>query len=156
MNNAQQRWEIFDLTINYASCLDDRRWDAFGQLFEDTLMMDYSSFSGKPPMAVSREDFVADARSVISGFDQTQHLISNHRFAFEGDRCEASAQLVAYHTLTTNEGVKRYVVGGFYNYGLVYKEIWKVAAIRLTVKWTEGEFALVRQAKKRWLSQGGT
>jgi hypothetical protein len=144
------------LINEYAWGVDRRSWDSFAAIFDDTVAIDYQSFSGLKPVTVARDAYVPDVRSVISGFDVTQHQISNLRFTIAQDRAEATAYLVAYHFLGVGEAREKYVVGGFYDFQFARRAgHWKVTAIRLNVTWTEGDFTLFKRAKKRFLQSAG-
>jgi hypothetical protein len=95
---------------------------------------------------------VAEVRSVISGFDVTQHQMSNMRFALADQGAEATVYLVAHHFLGPPDRREKYLVGGYYDFQFAPRAgQWKVTGIRLNVTWTEGEFALFKRAKKRLL-----
>ena len=151
--NAVER-RIHHLINSYAWSIDQRDWTAFSSVFCERIAIDYESFSGMKPTTVVRDEYVPHVRDTISGFDVTQHQISNILISGANGLFTAKAYLVAYHFLGMGAAREKYVLGGFYD--LAFFEAGpelRIASIRLTSNWTEGDFAIWRKAKKIWMTR---
>jgi pantothenate kinase len=85
-------------------------------------------------MKISSEVWADQAISLVSGFEATQHIITNHVITIEGDRATCVAYLQAQHFNSQN----MYTVGGYYTNTLVRTaEGWKISKLKLTPTWTQ-------------------
>jgi SnoaL-like domain len=144
------RAEIIDTVSRIGFAADLREWDACRACFADEVRVDYTSLNGGEPATVRSADLVDGWSRVFAGFDVTQHAITNHDVAVDGDRAVCRSHFVARHL------IRDAAAGGFWNLGGHYRHElartpagWKVTAMTMTWTWEEGDRALVQRASER-------
>jgi 3-phenylpropionate/cinnamic acid dioxygenase small subunit len=126
--------EIIDTETRYATGVDTRDLDLYRSCFTDEMDLDMSGMGMGEPMKISADAWADQAISLVSGFQSTQHIITNHVITIEGDRatCVAYVQAQHYNPETM------YTVGGTYTNTLVRTpEGWKISKLKLTLAWTQ-------------------
>lgn len=143
--------QIIEAINNVAICADLGKWDKLvSEVFAAEVTVDYSSLFGGEAQIMQAKDLVAGWQSVLPGFEATQHLLSNHQVALNGDRARALAYVRAYHYLPNRTGGSTWVVGGYYDYELVREQTgWRVCKIKLNLQYTEGNQNLINIAQQR-------
>ncbi len=128
------RMEIIDTQNRYATGVDTRDRDLYRSCFTDEMELDMSGMGLGEPMTLSADMWVDQAISLVSGFESTQHIITNHVISIEGDRATCVAYLQAQHYNPEN----MYTVGGYYSNSLVRTpDGWKISKLKLTPAWTQ-------------------
>jgi len=124
------REQIVDVFNRYASGIDLRDAELYRSCFTDGLEVD---LSGTGPGHCKAEEWVAQAFRAVSGFQTTQHIITNHQPQIREDEATCVAYLLAQHWNPENA----FLVGGYYTDELVRTpEGWKIRKLVLTVTWT--------------------
>ena len=141
--------EIQESILRYASGVDMRDWELYRQCFSDEVEVDFTSWSGGEPSKMPADQWVAAVRSTLSGFESTQHTLTNFVIDLRGDEATAVLHMSAQHYLPNAGGDSTLLLGGYYTHELVRAATdWKIRKARLTVTWTTGNrhiFALARQ-----------
>jgi hypothetical protein len=75
------REDIIELLNLYGLAMDTQRWELFDRIFTDDVDADYGATSHW----TDRERFKADFGSFHGLFDATQHVMTNHLVAVDGD-----------------------------------------------------------------------
>ena len=144
------RWhDVFDLSVAYATAIDGRDWPAYRAVFADEVSIDFSSFTHRPPQPVTPDEWVAGVRSLIEGFEATQHLLGNHVITFEGDDIgRYTAYLQAQHWMSRTSW---YTIGGHYENRVARDPDgrWRLTAMTLHQTWDAGDRTLLRAAAER-------
>src|ERR1700759_3779211 len=97
--SAEDRADVIDACRRMAWYIDDRDWEALGELFDETLTVDYSSvFGGKPTVTPGR-DFAQYLGSVLSKLAGTQHLVMNHQVTATAEGATCISQVQASHVV---------------------------------------------------------
>ena len=78
ISEIEDRFAIRETLYGYARGADTRDWDLFRDCFLDEVEIDLSSWNGAPASVWTRDEWVANVRQGLSGFDATQHLTANH------------------------------------------------------------------------------
>ena len=118
MDNASvqlllDRAEISDVQLRYATGVDMRDWKLFRSCFADEIEVDFTSvFGGSGPRKVSGDQWAEAARRTVSGFQTTQHMITNHVITVDGDKALCVAYLQAQHCLPNEQGDSMQTIGG--------------------------------------------
>ena len=128
------------VTIRYCWALDGRRFDQLTEVFTPDAVGDYGSlgtFHGP-------DEIAAFVETVLTPLDASQHLVSNHDVAVDGDTATCRCQLQAQHVRSSTEGSPNYLVGGFYEDQLVRTDAgWRIRHRAMRRTWTDGNRAVV-------------
>ena len=126
------RMEIIDVENRYAMGVDTRDAELHGSCFTEELEVDMSGMGMGEPLKISGKAWAEQAVSLVSGFEATQHIITNHRISIEGDQ----ATCVAYVQATHQNPDSVWTVAGYYTNKLVRTaEGWKINRLKLTPMW---------------------
>ena len=148
--DLQDKADIQDTILKYAWGIDSRDWALFRSIFADELTMDFSSYSGVPGSRMSADDWVAGCRSLLPGFDATQHVLTNFMIDVEGDSATAIVYMKAEHFIANSLGDNSHTLGGYYTHKLMREgEQWKIHATTLTVLWSRGNRQVYELARQR-------
>ena len=136
----------------YASGVDMRDWALYRSAFTDELEVDFSSWSGGAPMTLPADQWVQNVRSVLSGFEATQHTLTNFVVDVSGETAHAVVYMQAQHFLPNTKGDSTLTLGGYYTHELVLAAPgdWKIRKARLTVTWTVGNRHIFDLARERF------
>jgi hypothetical protein len=160
-HDLDPRIDIAQVVYAFAYGIDRRDWDAYRAIFvgpDDTITFDYESYSGRPAVRLTAEQWVATVRPLFDGLDATQHTMSNPIVDIEpgGRSARCRMYMQAAHFLWRN-GISNpeFTIGGYYDDHLVLCEPadgqsepgWKIDAVTLTVWWRRGDDAIMEWAR---------
>jgi len=142
---------VIDVQHDYAFGIDTRDWDRYRSVFADAVRFDFTSWYGGEPVTLPAQTWVERVRQRQSGFDGTQHQMSNHRVAFDEDGATCVTYMVARHYLRIDGAHHVQAIGGYYTNRLVDIEGkgWRIVQCALTVLWTQGDRNLFEVAAGR-------
>lgn len=144
------RAEITDVQMEYARGIDARAWDRYRAIFADEVAFDFSSWSGIDQL-MRADDWVARVRGNLSGFDATQHVLTNLQFEPDSAGMNCRVQMMAIHVLIEGGAPQFQVIGGYYsNHFRRFDDGWRIDRCQLNVTWEKGDRALFARAKERW------
>jgi len=133
------RLAVIDRATQYARNLDRQDWAGFRACFTDQLETDFSDFTGEPARTAPADEFVAFDQRILDGVI-TQHLIANHEVTIDGDQAVLTADAIASHHRPAEAGGGDYDIHGVYRMAMVCQaEDWKIASVRLSLSWYEGD-----------------
>jgi hypothetical protein len=145
------RAEISDVVNRYATGIDRRDWALYRSIFAEEVDFDFTTWSGGEPRRLRADDWVANVRDGLSGFDATQHLSSNHVHTIEGAEATCVSYMVALHYLVEEDQRRMQGLGGYYTNRLRRDDAgWTIHACTLTVTWEMGDRGLFQIAGRRW------
>lgn len=148
------RAEISDVVNRYATGIDRRDWSLYRSIFADEVLFDFTSWNGGEPRRLQADDWVANVRQGLSGFDATQHLSGNHVHTIEGEAATCVSYMVALHHLRDGDQRLMHGIGGYYANRLGRgPDGWKIHACTLTVTWEMGDRGLFETAGRRWAAR---
>ena len=151
------RTELLDVLMDYAIGIDSRDWPRYRAIFTDQVEFDFSSWSGNPAARMPADDWVAGVCATLSGFDGTQHMLTNPVVELDGDRATVTLYMNAHHYLHIDGQHHMHSIGGHYVHQMVRTETgWLSEACKLTVVWESGDRALFGIAADRWSAQSAT
>ena len=138
------RVEIVERVTRVAVLADRRSWDDLRACFAGLVEIDYTALVGGEPEELPAEALMERWQELLESFAATQHLVTNHLVALEGDTATCDADVRATHFRPSGDGQEPvWQVGGFYHYGLVRSDGgWLVRTMRFVPTWSRGNPAL--------------
>ena len=128
---------------------DQKDWNMVEKCFSQKVLLDYSSMTGQPAAEVSPVQIIEAWKSILPGFEHTQHQLGN--FIIKEDR--EKAIVFCYGTAThfiENEGENIWTVVGTYDFELEKEHsIWKVSKMKFNFKYQSGNLELPQLAISR-------
>ncbi len=105
LQEISDRLEIQDLLADYAHAIDQKEWDALGDIFTEDAFIDYSVMGGAKGSLGEIKSFLAEAMPI---FPHTQHLVANMQIRVDGD--EGTGRIMCHNpqVMDVGEG-KRHV-----------------------------------------------
>jgi hypothetical protein len=143
--------DIIDVQHRYGLGIDIRDWRLYRSVFADRVLFDFTSWYGGEPRQMDADEWVARVAATQTGFDGTQHQMSNHRVAIDGERAECLTYVVARHYLRIGDDHHLQAIGGYYRNTLINEggDHWRIDRCSLTVLWTQGDRELFDLAAAR-------
>ena len=134
---------IVDVTHAYCWALDSRTWAGLDQVFLPDATAELRS-----PLLEGRDAIRARISRALEPWDATQHTVTNHMVAIDGDRATCRCYLHSQHVRLAAEGTPHYVIAGRYEDELVRTpDGWRISFRRLVVVWSEGNLDVVRLSR---------
>ena len=146
------RAEITEVVIRIFNGFDLRDWVDLHNALADHVRVDTSAVQGDPPTTMAAEAFVDYARDILSGFQATQHMSTNHVLAIDGDQARVTSYMFATHWIKTDAGAEdSYTARGCYALGLVRTDRgWRLSHFELRPWHEDGNKGVYEIAAARW------
>ena len=130
IRDLSDRLAIGDLLTRYATAVDRRDWDLYRTVFTSDAEIDYTSAGG---IAGTVDEVVEFLDSALSGFEMTQHLVSNVDTSVEGDTARVTAMFNNPMRLSDGD---TWFTGGWYHHDLVRTaDGWRSRKLREESAW---------------------
>ena len=114
------------------------------------LLINCSDYRCSHWIAISGDQWAEAARRTVSGFETTQHMITNHVITVDGDKALCVAYLQAQHYLPNEQGDSTQTIGGYYtNHFIRTPHGWKIKSCKLTMTWSKGNWGIFELARQR-------
>jgi hypothetical protein len=141
VNELYDRSQITEVIYRYSAGLDQREWELFRTCFADPVHADFTSAGTPAARTFPLDTWVRVAQKTVGLFAMTQHWNSNVTITVDGDKATAVVYLRARHlNLSDASNNKFWDIGGYYTDHLVRTpDGWKIASIKFTRTWTEGQ-----------------
>ncbi len=126
------RMVITDVSTRYAAGVDMRDKELYRSCFVDEIKIDFSSMGMGEAMMMNADVWVDQAFTMISNYQSTQHIITNHDININGDEAASIAYVQAQHFNADNY----FTLGGYYTNKLVRTpDGWRISELKLTSMW---------------------
>lgn len=156
IRQLEDRNAISERVIKYAMGIDRGDWEMFADCFTETVHIDFSA-AGMPASDFPRDQFVAFARSGLSGFTARQHLSPNHVIEFDktdADRAICYSYMYAQHYLPGAAGGDFFLMRGSYtNHMRRMPDGWRIESLTQHISWAEGNTGAPAEAAARFQSK---
>jgi len=134
---------IATLVNSVATLADQGDFETLESLYADSVQIDYTSLFGGDIQTHTPESLMTAWASLLPGFDQTYHAISNIQVDVAGDRATSTADVTASHYL----GDDYWQVSGQYEYQLIrHPNRWKIETMAFELSDQQGDRTLLEQA----------
>ncbi|WP_172826896.1 nuclear transport factor 2 family protein [Flammeovirga sp. SJP92] len=125
---------------------DQQDWDKIEKIFDDQVVLDYSSMNGNPATTLTPQAITDAWKGILPGFSHTHHQLGNMISTIEGGTAEVFCYGTATHYLE-DEGGNVWTVVGTYDFELELKEeAWKVTKMKFNFKYQDGNTSLPQKA----------
>jgi 3-phenylpropionate/cinnamic acid dioxygenase small subunit len=109
-SEMSDRLELQELAFAYAAALDERNSEAFAELFTpDAHLGVYEPDSETPLLGYDGHDEIRTAVALLDRYDETLHVMTNHRVTLDGDDATGTVYCLAHH-ITVREGTRHNLV----------------------------------------------
>lgn len=125
---------------------DEHQWNTVEQIFNDEVVLDYSSMTGDPAARLSPADITTAWKGILPGFRYTHHQLGNFLVSVKIDKADVKCYGTATHYLE-DEGGNVWTVVGTYDFSLTRSgDSWRVDSMKFNFKYQDGNTALPRKA----------
>lgn len=137
---------IRDLVISFSNAMDARDETAFRASFADEVDLAIPPLGGEEvPLSgmVRGDDYARGVISLLTGFDATQHVSSNHHVTVDGDEANLVCYTHATHYLPHEGGHPWLKIGA--RYDIVARRLsqgWRIVKFRWKEQWADGNVGL--------------
>ena len=139
-----------EVLISMLHAIDRLDWPIVRASFADRVRVDYSSLSGQPAADVSADDLIAGWKTLLPGFDATQHLAGPVLASQENATAVVETHVRGYHHIADAKAGEIWMVAGHYTARLsVHEGDWKIVELTLTLFYQEGNLSLPDLARSR-------
>jgi 3-phenylpropionate/cinnamic acid dioxygenase small subunit len=133
--SPEDRRELSDLVLRYATAVDNRDWD----LLETCFAADATALYGQLELG-DREAIVEHLRTAVAEVDAIQHFVTNQQVRVEGDEVTSDSYLYAYHGWRGEQPHDYFIRGGYRDRMKRTPEGWRIVyRHRLEATWDRGD-----------------
>lgn len=151
---------IRDLVIGFSNAMDARDEAAFRASFADEVDLAIPPLGGdEVPLSgmVSGDDYARGVIALLTGFDATQHVSTNHLVTVDGDEASCVCYTHATHYLPHEGGHPWLTIGA--RYDILARRLpgqgWRIVRFRWREQWAEGNAGLWEIATARLKARTG-
>ena len=122
---------------------DNQNWSEVEQLFNEKVLLDYSSMTGIEASTLTPDDIVKAWKTILPGFEHTHHQIGNITFSEKGNAAHVFCYVTATHFLENESGGNVWTVVGSYDFELVVTDgKWSISKMKFNYKYQDGNLSL--------------
>lgn len=141
--------DVINVVNSIGTYADRRNWQALSQVFDDEVLLDYSSM-GVPARKMRPAEIITQWKGLLPGFTMTQHAITNHRVVITGDEADCFSYVAAAHYLPNPSGRNIWLVMGYYEHHLARTSAgWKIDVMKFMATIIDGNTELPQMAVQR-------
>lgn len=142
--------QVTEIVNRLFVAVDSRDWEQVTELFNDMVLLDYTSMAGGDPVKLTPQQIIESWKGLLPGFDQTHHQTGN--FIIENDSMvyKVFCYGTATHYLKNETNNNVWTVVGSYNFELEPKNSkLKISKMKFNLKYTDGNNDLAKMAQER-------
>ena len=140
---------VCEVRSAFAAGLDGCDWPLLRSVLADSVLVDYSSWSGRPAATVEADEWVEQRTLLFPGLAASQHSLTNPRVVIDGDGATSTVYVTSEHVLDP-DGERWFTIGGVYDDELVRTpDGWRISSMRLLVRWQRGDRGVIDEARRR-------
>jgi hypothetical protein len=142
--------EIIETVNKLFISVDNRDWKNVKAIFNDTVLLDYTSMAGGQPAQLSSDQIIDSWKSVLPGFDKTHHQLGNYIIDTDSQVAKVFCYGTATHYLANESKNNLWTVVGSYDLELqTVRETWRVTKMKLNLKYIDGNTELPKIAQEK-------
>lgn len=133
-SSSEDREKIIAIVNDIGTLADQCDWNRLAQMFADAVLLDYTSMVGGKPETLSPQEIMVRWKSILPGFDMTQHKITDHKVELHHNQADVYSKVMALHYIAGSLGGEIWIVQGEYYHHLIQtKDGWKVNKMKFIV-----------------------
>jgi len=146
----EERQKIIEICQNINISADKQDWENYVKSFAKYIMIDYSSYFDYPPIMLTREQNLENAKLATPAFDFCMHFMNFFEVTINENHAFAKSHVKALHVINGAEGGDLLILSGIYDFSLEKVENeWKVNGLKFIYKAQEGNKNLFAISAKR-------
>jgi hypothetical protein len=132
----EDRAAIIEVVGKFAFCIDRRRWTEFETCFAARIRANTIRTGGW--VEFERPTIIEVLSRAFESYTATQHISANHQVAIDADTAVVWSTLNATHYRKGMPGGEFQQQVGYYEYGLVREDSWRINSIQQYPHWQTG------------------
>lgn len=156
LSELADKQALNELICRQALSIDKGDWTTYRSCLADgEVLFDFTDHTDKvvgKRIGVERsaDEWVAKVKSVMPGFDGSQHLITNILHILDADRSQSECFVLADHFLNNSTGDRSITMAGIYTFGCVRTSAgWKINHWVLKILWYRGNPGIYQLAQEK-------
>jgi hypothetical protein len=142
--------EIIETVNKLFISVDNRDWETVKAIFNDTVLLDYTSMAGGQPADLSSADIIDSWKSIMPGFDKTHHQLGNYIIEIDSFVAKVFCYGTATHYLSNESKNNLWTVVGSYDLELqTVSKVWRITKMTFNLKYIDGNAELPKMAQDR-------
>jgi hypothetical protein len=147
--------EIIETVNKLFTSVDNRDWKNVKAIFNDTVLLDYTSMAGGQPAHLASDQIIDSWKSVLPGFDHTHHQLGNYIIKTDPPVAQVFCYGTATHYLANESKNNLWTVVGSYDLELqTVEEAWRITKMKLNLKYIDGNGELPKMAQEKLKNMG--
>jgi hypothetical protein len=135
-----ERWNVVEAATRLFNATDKRDWSMVRDSFDDNVLFDMSSLSGKEPVWVTPEFIISGWEEGLKDLSAVHHQIGNILVKVLGRTASLTCYGIAIHYLPNPSGRNTRTFVGSYDIRLIRKKgEWKIAGFAYHSKFVLGD-----------------
>lgn len=130
------RAAIIDVVCKFAVTIDRRRWDEFATCFAAKIRA--NTIRTSRWITIERSELITLLQPAFESYTATQHISANHQVTIDGDTAVVWSTLNATHYRAGTPGGEFQQQVGYYEYGLIRQDGWRIDSIQQFPHWQTG------------------
>ena len=131
--------KIIETVDNVGRFADEHKWDKLKNLFDDKILLDYSSFTKQEATIVTPSELVKSWSAFLPGFEITQHKNRDHIIKKDENTFNVHADVRAFHFIDKVKDGTAWIVDGSYDVKLKkVNDSYKVSEFKFNFEKTMG------------------
>lgn len=145
-----QNQQITETISRLFIAVDQSNWDELKDIFNSSVLLDYTSMAGGEPATLSAEQIINSWKGLLPGFDATHHQLGNFIVNSGNKMASVFCYGTATHFLKNETGNNIWTVVGSYDFELIEQNgAWKVTQMKFNFKFMDGNSDLPTIAQNR-------
>jgi hypothetical protein len=142
--------EIIKVVTAIFQGADGRNWQKVEKSFADKVLLDYTTLSGGEPATLAPQEITAAWKTLLPGFDSTEHNISDFKVEHNGSDASLTNAVHALHYMQVDGKTESWIVDGYYSFQLKKTNgEWQVTAMKFIKENISGNLSLPEMASAR-------
>lgn len=139
----ENRWNVIEAVIRLFTATDNRDWSRVRDCFDESVLFDMSSLSGREPSWVTPESIISGWEEGLKDLLAVHHQIGNSLVQVLGSTARLTCYGIAIHYLPNPSGRNSRTFVGSYDIRLVRKKgAWKIDGFAYHSKFVLGNLNL--------------